>query len=153
VSNGVERYRVVIDTNVWISGQLTIAGVAAELTRLVIQHGLPVFSDQTFDELKTRLWRPKFDRYLSVDCRNSILQEVHVSGFWVDVPSEIADMTFCRDTSDDKFIQLALSASAPILVTGDQDLLVLAEALRAQGLLILTPNEALVLLKESLGVE
>ena len=148
--NGVEKLRVVIDTNVWISGQLTIAGVAAELTRLVIQHGLPVFSDQTFDELKTRLWRPKFDRYLSVDRRNMMLQEVHVSGFWVDVPPGIADLSFCRDASDDKFIQLALSAEASMLVTGDQDLLVLAEELRAQGLLILTPNEALTLLKESL---
>ena len=148
--NGVEKLRVVIDTNVWISGQLTIAGVAAELTRLVIQHGLPVFSDQTFDELKTRLWRPKFDRYLSVDRRNMMLQEVHVSGFWVDVPPDIADLSFCRDASDDKFIQLALSAEASMLVTGDQDLLVLAEELRAQGLLILTPNEALTLLKESL---
>ena len=148
--NGVEKLRVAIDTNVWISGQLTIAGVAAELTRLVIQHGLPVFSDQTFDELKTRLWRPKFDRYLSVDRRNMMLQEVHVSGFWVDVPPDIADLSFCRDASDDKFIQLALSADASLLVTGDQDLLVLAEELRAQGLLILTPNEALTLLKESL---
>jgi predicted nucleic acid-binding protein len=37
VPNGVEKLRVAIDTNVWISGQLTIAGVAAELTRLVIQ--------------------------------------------------------------------------------------------------------------------
>lgn len=148
--NGVEKLRVVIDTNVWISGQLTIAGVAAELTRLVIQHGLPVFSDQTFDELKTRLWRPKFDRYLSVDRRNMMLQEVHISGFWVDVPPDIADLSFCRDASDDKFIQLALSAEASMLVTGDQDLLVLAEELRAQGLLILTPNEALTLLKESL---
>ena len=148
--NGVEKLRVVIDTNVWISGQLTIAGVAAELTRLVIQHGLPVFSDQTFDELKTRLWRTKFDRYLSVDRRNMMLQEVHVSGFWVDVPPDIADLSFCRDASDDKFIQLALSAEASMLVTGDQDLLVLAEELRAQGLLILTPNEALTLLKESL---
>jgi len=150
VPNGVEKLRVAIDTNVWISGQLTIAGVAAELTRLVIQHGLPVFSDQTFDELKTRLWRPKFDRYLSVDRRNMMLQEVHVSGFWVDVPPDIADLSFCRDASDDKFIQLALSAEASMLVTGDQDLLVLAEELRAQGLLILTPNEALTLLKESL---
>lgn len=148
--NGVEKLRVVIDTNVWISGQLTIAGVAAELTRLVIQHGLPVFSDQTFDELKTRLWRPKFDRYLSVDRRNMMLQEVHVSGFWVDVPPDIADLSFCRDASDDKFIQLALSAEASMLVTGDQDLLVLAQELRAQGLLILTPNDALSLLKESL---
>ena len=148
--NGVEKLRVVIDTNVWISGQLTIAGVAAELTRLVIQHGLPVFSDQTFDELKTRLWRPKFDRYLSVDRRNIMLQEVHVSGFWVDVPPDIADLSFCRDASDDKFIQLALSAEASMLVTGDQDLLVLAQELRAQGLLILTPNDALSLLKESL---
>lgn len=143
------NFRVVIDTNVWISGQLTEAGVAAELTRLVIQHELPVFSDQTFEELKTRLWRPKFDRYVTVDQRNALLQEVHVSGFWVDVPPDIAGMLFCRDSSDDKFIQLALSANASMLVTGDQDLLVLAAEFRPQGLLILSPNEALVLLKES----
>ena len=148
--SSLEKIRVVIDTNVWISGQLTLAGVAAELTRFVVQHGLPVFSDQTFDELKTRLWRSKFDRYLSVDRRNTLLQEVHVSGFWVDILPEMADMSFCRDPSDDKFIQLALSAKASMLVTGDQDLLVLAADFSSQGLLILTPKEALTTLQASL---
>lgn len=150
MTGAVEKLRIVIDTNIWISGLLTMNGVPAELTRLIIQHELPVFSDETFDELKSRLWRPKFDRYLSVDRRNALLQEVHVSGFWVDILPDVADKTFCRDPSDDKFIQLALSAKAAMLVTGDQDLLVLATELRAQGLLILTPNEALALLKESM---
>ena len=149
MTGGVEKLRVVIDTNVWISGQLTMTGVPAELTRLIIQHGLPVFSDETFDELKSRLWRPKFDRYLSVDRRNSLLQEAHVSGFWVDMLPDVADMSLCRDPSDDKFIRLALSAKAAMLVTGDQDLSVLATELRSLGLMILTPNEALALLKET----
>jgi uncharacterized protein len=150
VPSSVDKFRVVIDTNVWISGQLTLTGVTAELTRFVVQHGLPVFSDPTFEELKTRLWRPKFDRYLSVDRRNTLLQEVHVSGFWVDIHPEMADMSFCRDPSDDKFIQLALSAKAPMLVTGDQDLLLLAADFSVQGLSILTPKDALTQLQTSL---
>lgn len=115
--------RIVIDTNIWISAALSPAGAPVLLAQRVLEHKLPVFSTATFDELETRLWKPKFDRYLSMETRQRILHDLNAIAHWVDVPADIATLTFCRDTDDDKFIQAAITAQAPWLVTGDQDLL------------------------------
>jgi predicted nucleic acid-binding protein len=45
---GSGKVRVIIDTNVWISGVLTKTGVPAQLVRQVVRYGLPVFSQGTF---------------------------------------------------------------------------------------------------------
>ena len=115
--------RVVIDTNVWISAFLTKTGAPASLVRHVVAHGQPVFSPPTFAELETRLWLPKFDRYLEMDDRLQMLRDASALAHWVDVPAAISAKAICRDRGDDKFIHAALAAGAPWLVTGDKDLL------------------------------
>lgn len=134
----------VVDTNVWISGFLSKTGAPALLIRQVVGRGRPVFTVATFAELQERLWRPKFDRYLSLEHRKQLLRDVDAAAFWVTVPTEIAQQTFSRDPDDDKFIHAALVANAPWLVTGDQDLLVLTNDLQALGLQILSPADALI---------
>jgi putative PIN family toxin of toxin-antitoxin system len=136
---------VVIDTNVWISGLLTTTGAPAQLARRVIRQGRPVFTSDTFAELKDRLWRPKFDRYVTMEIRKQLLHDIDTVAHWVGVPQEVAGQTFCRDSDDDKFIHAALAAKAPWLVTGDKDLLVLAEGLLAKGLRIVSPADALLM--------
>lgn len=135
----------VIDTNVWISGFLSKAGAPALLTRQVVKHGRPVFTLATFAELQERLWRPKFDRYLSLEHRKQLLRDVDAAALWVTVPAEIERQTFSRDPGDDKFIHAALAANVAWLFTGDQDLLVLANDLQPLGLHILSPADALQL--------
>lgn len=132
--------RVVVDTNIWISAALSPGGAPACIVRQVMAHGLPVFSDATFAELETRLWRPKFDRYLSMELRRRILHDLNAAAHWVKIPAAIASQTHCRDADDDKFIHAALSAHAPWLITGDQDLLVVPPV---PGLQILSPEVAL----------
>ena len=134
--------RMVIDSNVWISAALSPSRSPARLVHHVLEHGLPVFSPQTFAELETRLWKPKFDPYLSMELRRRLLHDLNASAFWVEVSPEIASRLYCRDLDDDKFIHTALSAQAPWLVTGDQDLL---DVSPVAGLNILTPAEALQL--------
>lgn len=131
---------VVIDSNVWISAALSRTGAPALLVRHVLERGLPVFSPDTFAEFETRLWLPKFDRYVSMELRQRILHDLNASAYWVDVPPEIAAKHYCRDASDDKFIHTALAAQAPWLVTGDQDLL---DVPKVPDLRILTPAEAM----------
>ena len=130
----------VVDTNVWISAALSKSGSPAQLVRYVLANGVPVLTRSTFDELQTRLWKPKFDRYLSMDQRKSILHDLSAAAMWVDVPTAIAAVASSRDQDDDKFIHAALAAQAPWLVTGDQDLLTVAAQ---PGLQILTPAAAL----------
>lgn len=122
---------------------LSRSGAPAQLTRRVLRHGLPVFSAETFAELKERLWRPKFDRYVSIELRQALLGDLESVALWVEVPPAMAQRTYSRDLADDKFIHAALAAEASWLVSGDQDLLVLAEGLLPLGLRIVSPADAL----------
>ena len=128
----------VIDTNVLISAALSARGTPARLVQLVLERGVLVFSQPTFDELKTRLYRPNFDRYISLELREAVLHDLSAAARWVPIGEPAR---YCRDRSDDMFIETALAARAGIVVSGDQDLL---EAPSIRGLRILTPQQALV---------
>lgn len=132
--------RVVLDTNVWISAALSRQGAPAQVVRRVLGQGVPVLSTETFAELETRLWKPKFDPCLSVELRRRILIDLQSVAYWASVSPELAVRTWCRDRDDDKFIRTALSAGAAWLVTGDQDLL---DVGALPGLSILSPAAAL----------
>ena len=136
---------VVIDTNVWISGLLTPAGHPGQLTRHAVLSAQPAFSRATFAEIEDRLWRPKFDRYVTMELRKRFMSDLASIALWVDVPAAMAAKTFCRDAADDKFIHAALAAGAPWLVSGDKDLLALAQSLSPLGLSVLSPADAATL--------
>lgn len=131
---------VVLDTNVWISAALSAAGAPAQIAQHLLAHGSPVFSQATFDELRTRLWKPKFDLYISQDARHSLLHDLSAAALWVDISPDMAAATYSRDRSDDAFIHAALASQAQWLVTGDQDLLCITSALPFR---IVTPAAAL----------
>ena len=127
----------VIDTNVLISAALSASGAPARLVQLVLERGSLVFSQPTFDELKTRLYSPKFDRYISLELREAVLHDLSAAARWVEIGEPAR---YCRDRSDDMFIETALAARAGIVVSGDQDLL---QAPPIRGLRILNPQQAL----------
>ena len=133
--------KLVVDTNVLISAALSSQGTPAKLLRLILENHTLVFSQPTFDELQTRLQRPKFDRYITLEHRQRLLHDFNASAHWVDLAEYPA---YCRDPEHDKFIATALPAQASCLVSGDNDLL---EARTPQGLGILTPAQALALLE------
>jgi uncharacterized protein len=136
---------VVVDTNVWISAALSTTGAPAQVVQKVLANGMPVFSDATFEELEQRLWKPKFDRYLSMELRRAILRDAKALAAWVAPQVGITSKAYNRDPDDDKFIHAAIAASAPWLVSGDQDLLVLASSFELPGptLRIVSPVAAL----------
>ncbi len=132
--------RVVVDTNVLLSAALSPRGAPAELVDKLLAEGRLVFSRVTFAELESRIWKPKFDRYLPIERRNQILHELNASALWVDVSSTISILSYSRDGQDDAFVHAALAAGATRLVSGDDDLL----CLHPLGTLhILTPRAAL----------
>ena len=126
-----------IDTNVLISAALSARGASARLVQQVLERGVLVFSQPTFDELKTRLYRPKFDRYISLELREAVLHDLSAAARWVEIGEPAR---YCRDRSDDMFIETALVARAGVLVSGDQDVL---DAPAIAGLRILNPQQAL----------
>ncbi len=131
--------RVVLDTNVILSAALLPLSVPARVTQWVLMHSLLLFSPATFAEIETRIWRPKFDRYLSIEARRSILRDLDAVAEWV-TPAEGEFPAYSRDADDDKFVHLALAGRAQWLVSGDSDLLTVASP---PGLTILTPAQAL----------
>ncbi|NVO07487.1 MAG: putative toxin-antitoxin system toxin component, PIN family [Rhodoferax sp.] len=129
--------KLVIDTNVLISAALSSQGAPAAVVRMALAQHRLVFSQATFDELRTRLYRPKFDRYISLENRERLLHDFNASADWV----EIAEPAhYCRDREDDKFIETARVAKAHFLITGDKDLL---EAGAPEGMQIITAAQAM----------
>lgn len=136
-----ERQRlVVLDTNVWLSAALSPSGTPAQVVRAVLLQGLAVFSEATFAELEARIWKPKFDRYISLEARRAVLRDARAAALWVEIPPELAVLRWSRDADDDVFIRTALAAQAPWLVTGDDDLLSVPAV---TGLQILSPAQAM----------
>ena len=129
--------RVVIDTNVLISAALLPGGTPSRLVAFVLEHQRLLFSEQTIEELRTRLHRPKFDRYISLDDRKLLLHDFNAAADWVAL-DEVS--SFSRDKDDDKFVQTALNGGARWLVSGDADLLCLGSVQTVQ---IITPAQAL----------
>lgn len=116
--------RVVLDTNVLISAVLQPKGPPrAAIDAVRMAGGVLLFSDQTFDELRTRLERPKFDRYVSREGRALFLAQLDAVSEWVAITG--AKMG-CRDPDDDKLLETTLTGEADCLVTGDRDLLVMS---------------------------
>lgn len=130
----------VVDTNVLISAALLPQSLPALVVDRLLADGKLVFSTATFAELESRLWKPKFDRYLSLEQRRRLLHDLNASALWVDIPAPLAERHFSRDRDDDAFIHAALAAPAYRLVSGDDDLLCLSPL---EGLRILTPRAAL----------
>ena len=56
----------------------------------MLSNGIPVFSAATFVELETRLWKPKFDRYLSMESWRAILRDANAAAHWVNISESIA---------------------------------------------------------------
>jgi putative PIN family toxin of toxin-antitoxin system len=113
--------RAVLDTNILISAVLT-RGKPFQVLRWVLDHGILIFSDPTFEELVARLKKPKFDRYVSRERRNELLADLEAVAEWTAINGIVQA---CRDPDDDKFLETALVAQADCIVTGDNDLLVL----------------------------
>lgn len=132
--------RVVLDTNVWISAALSPNGAPATITSTILTVGVPVLSIATFQELEERLWRPKFDRYISPERRKLILHDLNAGAYWVEPSAEVMVNRCCRDADDDKLIWAALAAQAVAIVSGDNDLLSVPPL---PGLRILSPAAAL----------
>lgn len=133
--------KLVIDTNVLISAALLRNSLPARLVRVALAKHALVFSQPTFDELRSRLNRPKFDRYISLESRQRVLHDFSACAHWVEI--EIPHR-YCRDQDDDKFIETALRGSAALLISGDKDLL---EAVNPPGLQIVSPAQASKLLE------
>lgn len=129
----MKRDRVVLDTNVLISGALSSTSTPAFALERSIRDGQLLASTATLRELMEKLLSPKFDRYLSRDKRDALLRRLAPL---VEIVEVVQLVPASRDPKDDKFLEVAVNGRADVLVTGDGDLL---ELNPFRGITILAP--------------
>ena len=112
----------VFDTNVLISAFLFKFSNPRIALEIAFANGKLTASLETYNEFKEVFLRSKFDKYLSIEERllsiEDFQQRIHLT--------ELSEtITTCRDPKDNKFLELAISANATCIITGDNDLLML----------------------------
>lgn len=119
--------RVVIDTNLVLSALVFVQGRLTPL-RTAWQSGRiqPLMSRTTAAELVRVLAYPKFK--LTPDEQQELLADYLPVCATVTLPDPPPLTPVCRDRFDQPFLQLALAGQAAALVTGDSDLLLLADS-------------------------
>jgi putative PIN family toxin of toxin-antitoxin system len=113
----------VFDTNSLVSAALIPNSTNRKALDKAIDLGVIAVSSKTIDEFVEVLFRQKFDKYfLNNNERWVIIDKLEAnSKLFVSTIS----ITDCRDPKDNKFLELAISANASCIITGDDDLLVL----------------------------
>ncbi len=127
----------VFDTNVLVSAALSPHSVSANALKKALVEGGMAYSEDTWREFLNVLFRPKFDRYFSIEDR----QEIAVRFLQIFHPVEVNNrVRVCRDPKDNIFLELVLAARASYLITGDKALL---ELHPFQNIPILSPSHFL----------
>jgi putative PIN family toxin of toxin-antitoxin system len=132
-----EPVRFVADTSVTVSRLFFRNSVPALAFEHALLHARMIVSTETLVELEDVLSRSKFDTYLPLQKRMSFFHYLRRNSDFVE---SVAPITACRDPKDDKFLALALAGHANLILSGDQDLLILHPF---RGIKILTPRQYL----------
>lgn len=74
------------------------------------------------DEVVEVLHRPRLVRFINPGLRDELLDLLVPGAAWFEPAERVTD---CRDPKDNKYLELALAASASTIVSSDTDLLVL----------------------------
>jgi uncharacterized protein len=123
------RLRLVVDTNVYVSGLIFPASIPRQAISRAWEEGISLISEATWNELLTVLQKPKLTRYVEQAAVQEFLEQAWEVSDLIPIPTPIR---VCRDPRDDKFLELA--------VHGHADLLILHPF---QGVQILTPADFL----------
>jgi len=113
----------VFDANCLVSASILPNSSVRHAFDKAVNLGLIASSPVVFEEYTEVLFREKFDKYfVSMDERLFIINLISTKlrNF---SPTEI--ITECRDPKDNKYLELAVSANASCIISGDKDLLIL----------------------------
>ena len=128
---------IVFDTSTLVGAASRRTGVPHRAFLHALHTDRVAVSEGMLSELREVLARPRLARFVLPELRDEVLALLSVSG----VPFAPGErVTDCRDPKDDLFLELALASGAGILVSSDNDLLVLHPW---RGVRILRPAEYL----------
>lgn len=132
------KYKVVLDTNIFISGIL-FGGNAEKILHLYGQDRIElVISPETINELLTKLEKFKVSPQILEDTFYALDKKATKV-----LPRK--KIYRSRDPKDNMFLAVAGEAKADFLITGDKDLLILK---KFEGTLIISPAEFLKIVEK-----
>jgi|GEM_PF-1079519 putative PIN family toxin of toxin-antitoxin system len=114
------RPTVVVDTNVFLSAFGCRDGATSQHLQRILQVSELLCSAETMNELSEKLhnkwmrarYNPLVCSVIEAMCRREMV--------WVEVSPSVEA---CRDKTDNKFLDLAVTAKADMIISGDKDLL------------------------------
>jgi len=124
--------RIVVDTNVLVSAALKVESLPAIALRLVERYHVRLQSAATEQQLLAVLARPYLAPLIASTAHEWIADLMAAAERVVIVERIVA----CRDSTDDKFLELAVNGHADLILSGDKDLLALHPF---RGMPIVTP--------------
>ncbi|MBI4756147.1 MAG: putative toxin-antitoxin system toxin component, PIN family [Betaproteobacteria bacterium] len=133
--------RVVFDTGVLVSAAILPESTPALALEKALLHFELCVSDATLAELATVLLRPKFDRYAAADLRTVFIEGFRQHATLIVVERNVTD---CVDAADNKFLALAETAGAELIVASDPHL---ADLHPWRGIPIMPPAAFLVAIR------
>jgi len=113
--------RVVVDTNILVSAALKQGSLPHIALSQATQGGVLLKSAATEAQFVEVIARPYLAPLIAQDARDWLTRIVAAAEL-VPITQRIAA---CRDPTDDKFLELAVSGHADLVLSGDKDLLVL----------------------------
>lgn len=116
-----KSYRIIIDTNIWIS--FLIGKALRGLQNHIDSQGIKIITcNEQLVELSEVFKKPKIKKFFTKE---------QITEFFelIDEASEckriLSKTTICRDPKDNYLVSLAIDYNADFLITGDRDLLAL----------------------------
>lgn len=113
---------IVFDASAVLSAALKEGSVPEQALLHAEEMDVLALSTAVDAEIADVLGRPKFAGALLPGRRHRVLEAMRGAAMWFEPTVTVAD---CRDPKDDKYLELALAAGAELIVSGDEDLLVL----------------------------
>lgn len=108
---------VVLDASVFVSAALKANSVPERaLLRAISSSNRLLLSREIETEYHDVIFRPRFDRFATLERRRFVLDIVLFAGERVE-PAEV--VRECHDPKDDKYLALAAGGGAQVIVSGD----------------------------------
>jgi len=111
-----------LDTDILLRALMNEDSVSGSALKKARETGTLLVSTQIASEYFNVFSRPKFERYISLETRLAFIENIISNALMVEPVEKI---TACRDPKDDMFLELAVTAEASCIISGDEDLLVL----------------------------
>ncbi|MES2767291.1 MAG: putative toxin-antitoxin system toxin component, PIN family [Bacteroidota bacterium] len=112
-------YRIVIDTNLWIS--FLISNSYNKLDEFLLSGKIRIFfSAELLDEISVTITKPKLRKHFGSYALEKML--LYFEPF-IDIITVKSIVSVCRDSNDNFLLALAKDSKADFLLTGDRDLL------------------------------